>query len=130
MKKILIIMNIICAALHLIFEFYHINNYNKDVYSFLLVENAIITFVFILMTYFIFISKKDYRILYIPLIFWIFFEMIIFLLRPNYTTLNIIKQYLPVLSQWIILSIYGGIIIMLTILEIIRQRTLEKSNVY
>lgn len=105
-----------CATMHAIFEFHLIKN-NHDIYTFVQVENLLITFFFLLMSYFVYISRRYPKLLYINLFFWLLFESSVLLFKPTISTLHIVKEYLP-LDQWIILSICGGITIVLNIIEI------------
>ncbi|AKV63706.1 hypothetical protein TFUB4_02601 [Tannerella forsythia] len=123
MKKILITANLVCVFMHILFGLSILEN-RSDIYLFMSVENSITTFTYLLVSYLICCSEKQKKALFINLIFWSFFEINVLFFKPNVTTLYVIEKHLPQLQQWIVLSIYGGILIFLTTLEIAKTYNL------
>lgn len=124
MKILLIIINIICAFIHLLFEV-HIED-SRGIYSFVLVENLIVTFSFLLMAYLVFDSNRSIKNLYINFIFWLTFVIGVLLFKPTITTLQILKEYLFQIPQWQILFGFGIVTLFSNIAEIakrIRKKT-------
>ena len=123
MKKILITANLVCVFMHILFGLSILEN-RSDIYLFMSVENSITTFTYLLVSYLIYCSENQKQALFINLIFWSFFEINVLFFKPNVTTLYVIEKHLPQLQQWIVLSIYGGILIFLTTIEIAKTYNL------
>lgn len=119
MTILLIIINILCAFMHLLFEI-HIED-SGGIYSFVLVENLIVTFSFLLMAYLVFDSNRYIKNLYINLIFWSTFVIGVLLFKPTVTTLQILEEYLFQIPQWLILLGFGIITLFFNIVEIIKR---------
>lgn len=119
MTILLIIINILCAFMHLLFEI-HIED-SGGIYSFVLVENLIVTFSFLLMAYLVFDSNRYIKNLYINLIFWFTFVIGVLLFKPTVTTLQILEEYLFQIPQWLILFGFGIITLFFNIVEIIKR---------
>lgn len=119
MTILLIIINILCAFMHLLFEI-HIED-SRGIYSFVLVENLIVTFSFLLMAYLVFDSNRYIKNLYINLIFWFTFVIGALLFKPTVTTLQILEEYLFQIPQWLILFGFGIITLFFNIVEIIKR---------
>jgi len=120
MRLALVIVNSISAVMHIVFEIYMLQ-FNHGIYGFVLVENLIVTFFFIIIAYFAFISSKSPRLLYPNLIFWLIFEISVLFFKPTITTLIIFEKYLQEVEQWIVLAIFGSIAIIITCIEIIKK---------
>lgn len=119
MTILLIIINILCAFMHLLFEI-HIED-SGGIYSFVLVENLIVTFSFLLMAYLVFDSSRYIKNLYINLIFWFTFVIGVLLFKPTATTLQILEEYLFQIPQWLILFGFSVITLFFNIVEIIKR---------
>lgn len=105
--------------MHLLFEI-HIED-SGGIYSFVLVENLIVTFSFLLMAYLVFDSSRYIKNLYINLIFWFTFVIGVLLFKPTVTTLQILEEYLFQIPQWQILFGFGIVTLFFNIAEIIKR---------
>lgn len=105
--------------MHLLFDIYREDS--GGIYSFVLVENLIVTFSFLLMAYLVFDSNRYIKNLYINLIFWLTFVIGIFLFKPTITTLQILKEYLFQIPQWQILFGFGIVTLFLNIAETMKR---------
>lgn len=127
MRYTLSIINIICMFMHLLFQM-HIKN-TGGIYGFVLLENLMMTFTFLLMAYLMFKSRSCVSFLYINLIFWLVFTIGVICIKPSITTLDIFQPYLPPIPQWTILFSCGIITAILTVAEIIiRIRNEKRAN--
>lgn len=110
MKTLLILFNIVCAIMHILFGIYI---YDKSIeYKGLIsVENTLIIFVFIALAIFLWIQKKKEGFL-LNFLFWGIFEICVIAFQPSKTTLEIFHSYIK-FNQWIVLAILGAIIVLL-----------------
>lgn len=125
MKYFLILTNIVCVILHLVFEFY-IYAYPSEYTGFILVENMLVTALLGVMAILVYKSDSNPRYLVYNVIFWIFLVINLLIFRPEKTTLVIVGEYMPV-KQWMLLSTLGVINIIVNLLACnkIRKRCEE-----
>lgn len=126
MRIILIIINILCMIIHILFEIYI--KENSGIYGFVLVENILVTFLFLVMTYLVFKSESYIELLYINLIFWLVFVVSVLYFKPSITTLQVFEEHMLQLPQWVILSGFGIATLFLNIAEIIKKELRNKKN--
>lgn len=118
MKRLLILLNVVCATMHILFEIY-IYNKSIEYKGFISVENTLIIFVFIALAIFLWIQKKKEGFL-LNFFFWGIFEICIIVFRPSKTTLEIFHSYIN-FNQWIVLAILGAVIVLLNGIALKKQ---------
>lgn len=110
MKVLLILFNVVCAIMHILFGIY-INNKNVEYKGFISVENTLIIFVFMALAIFVSLQKKKEGFL-LNFLFWGLFEICILIFQPSKTTLEIFYPHTN-FNQWVVLAILGAILIVL-----------------
>lgn len=108
MKLLLMLSNVVCAIMHILFGCY-IYDKNIEYKGFISVENTLIVFVFLALAIFIWLQKKKEGFL-LNFLFWVVFEICIIIFQPSKTTLEIFCPYIN-FNQWIVLAILGAILV-------------------
>ncbi len=103
---ILGVMNLTGGLLHIAFEYFLLDN--ETVYrGFLLIENLLIGLVFIYFAFNIFFGDWQQKVLTMKtnILFWLCFVISVLLFQPEITSLNMIKDLLPVPQGHVLLII-------------------------
>lgn len=125
---VLAVNNLVGGILHIIFEFYLLKE--QSIYrGFLLIENMLITAVFIYFCYGLLLTNKVMRITVIKqnVLFWLVFAISFFLFQPEITSLVIYEKYLP-LGQKEALQIIGSISFAISLLSYRETYKLSKKT--
>lgn len=103
LKIFITLFNALTSIIHVLFQIYLLSSVNIGAYTkFLLTENVMIALVFFLMCTALIHSKFNIMNIYYNTLIWLFFMVCIIILKPEHTTLDMVKFTLP-FKQWIIL---------------------------
>jgi hypothetical protein len=100
------VFNLVGGLIHLTFEFFLLNN--DSIYrEFLLIENLLIGLVYIFLAGSLFWGDRQQRMFTIKanILFWLCFTMAVWGFQPEITSLNIIKELLPVPQKYALIII-------------------------
>ncbi len=106
LPTILGVMNLIGGLLHIAFEYYLLDN--DSLYrGFLLIENLLIGLLFIYFAFNIFFGDRSEKAATMKtnVLFWLCFVISFLLFQPEITSLNMIKDLLPVPQKHVLLVI-------------------------
>ena len=124
----LFLINVVTAIMHVLFEIYIYRNYWGEYKSFILVENLLIAFMFLVMAIVVYFSSHNKTYILYNLISWTVFEISVLLLKPEKTTLELLNC--PPGKQWICLCLVGAFTIIICIIEYTRKEKPKEDNMF
>lgn len=119
MSKVIVLLNLLCCILHIIFEVMRWNH-NEVLNDFILVENALIALVFFYFALRFFHKGLGTVDKLTHLFFWISFTLLTIVIQPQTTTLFIFRDFINI-PEWLSLSAFGVLMLVLSVNIFIRK---------
>ena len=113
----LVLINILCALLHVLFQF-DLLSFNGKLRGFLLTENIVIAYVFICFSWALSVGRPSVRkaALSASIFFWRAFVVFVLAIRPTETTLGLVSGLL-FLPQYCYLFLFGAMALVLSVVN-------------